>query len=379
MYKKIVNMTFLPVFENKETIIKAVLVPLMSIIVLTKVAVLNHGNMSVTISSNIIILILNVLIAISVHRILILGKGSVPLWGVSRIRKREVVFILTSILIALIVAAIMAVGIAALAMKLPNIIALPIMLVASIVALITFSRLSLVLPSIAINEPLTLKDAWNCTRNYKQLTFFTIIFFPLAITLVVGVLYTVIIKFFMGVISVHFDIFFPVLDVFLTVFMVSALSATYRFIKDKEPQAFPPSTHTYEEAFLNDEQNSNNIQEEQEIDVIQETINQEPKIQNNEIIIALNNEEFTVNTEEFPVSFQSIKQELIRQYENEGLTNIVVDTPDSWIAKHPENDEIYIALQKNPDGFDIEFMNVKEVDLNEGMREATQKEEKQED
>lgn len=377
MYKEIVNMTFLPVFENKEAIIKAVLVPLMCIIVLTKVAVLNHGNMSITVSSNIIILLLNVFIAISVHRILLLGKGSVPLWGVSRIRKREVVFILTSILIALIVAAIMAVGIAALAMKLPNIIALPIMLVASIVALITFSRLSLVLPSIAINEPLTLKEAWNCTKNYKQLTFFTIIFFPLAITLVVGVIYTIIIKFLMGIISVHFDIFFPVLDVFLTVFMVSALSATYQFIKEKEPQAFPPSTHTYEDVFLN---NIHEKQEPEEIEEVQNSINnQENQTQNSEIIIALNNEEFTVNLQEFPVSFNSIKQELIKQYENESLSNIVVDKEDSWIAKHPENEEMYIALQENPDGFDIEFMNVKEVDLNEGMRESTPKGKKQED
>lgn len=326
MYKKIVSLTFLPVFENKMVLIKALLIPLLVIVGLNIISKLYPENWPIHIFTIIVTLTVNIVIAITTHRILLLGKESVPKWGHFAVGKREFSFFIASILI----------GIVCIPILLLALIPYAGIFIAVIGMLIVFSRLSLMFPSIAIDKPLGMQEAWDFTKEYKLLTLFTIIIFPTIFTAIVGIVYTLVIKFLMGVVSEHLFVLFALLDVFMTVFVVSALSATYRVINEEHPEYFE--------------------------------IKKDKEVNQNEIVITSNGEEFIVNTQDFPLNFESIKAELIRQYENLGFNNIVVDKEDSWMAKNPENTNAYIALSTNTNGYTIEAYNVQEADLNEGMK-----------
>lgn len=192
-----------------------------------------------------------------------------------------------------------------------------------------FSRFSLALPSIAINKEISISDAWDYTKKYKLLTYFSIVIFPAIFTLILGFGYQLAIGFLIKVVSPKLNILYPVLDVFITVFVVSALSATYRVIKEDHPEYF------------------------------EKIIRKE-----NDTLIINNKNRIIVDTRETPISFKIIKNELVKQYEDLGFKDIVVDKEDSWMIKNPEIQNAYVSLSFNNSQYKIEAYNTKEADLN---------------
>lgn len=321
MYKKIVNLTFLPVFENKTALMKALLIPLICLILTNILLTTYPESFPISIFGIIMLTTINITIAIVTHRILLLGQNSVPTWGQFAFGGRELSFLIASFLIVIICIPIMFLSL------IPTV----GIFIAIFSLLVVFSRLSLVFPSIAIDEKLTLAQAWDFTKKYKLLTFFSIIIFPTVFSLIIGTVYTLIIGFLIGVISSKLYVLYPVLDMFMAVFIVSALSATYKVIKEQHPEYF--------------ENQANQTK------------------QNDELIIHNNKEQHSFNINEYEIDFERLKQELIRQYEQLGFDKIVVDKEDSWMAKHPENDNAYIALSLKDNEYKIEAYNTQQADL----------------
>jgi len=77
MYKRIINGTFIPVFKNNQVLIKALFLPLLLIIILDKISRMYSNDNFVTFSIIVLSLLINITIAITTHRILLLGSNSI--------------------------------------------------------------------------------------------------------------------------------------------------------------------------------------------------------------------------------------------------------------------------------------------------------------
>lgn len=237
MYKEIINLTFNLVFEKKYILMKANIVHLAVLMILyyfnmkNSHAILqeppNHLDMLLYSGNILLSYVVTVYIVITTHRILLLNDYPVPKWGLFKVTSREFSFLTTSLFLnfSIIVPVLVIGSIFEL---------LSIFWVWTITALIIwsilFSRLSLVLPSIAIDKKISFFDAWDYTKNYKLLTYFMTIIFPTVFTVVIGSVYGLVIIILSKTISNELNILFPVLQTFIIVFITSALSATYRYI-----------------------------------------------------------------------------------------------------------------------------------------------------
>lgn len=329
MYKRIINSTFYPVFENKLILMKALFFPLLLIIVLSELILRYSESIFIVSVLSILTFLLNITIAITTHRILLLGKDSIPPWGLFKFGGREFSFLITSIIIGLIIGVVIFFGSVPMMFMGESMIPKVIFIVVIFFATTLFSRFSLALPSIAINKEISISDAWDYTKKYKLLTYFSIVIFPAIFTLILGFGYQLAIGFLIKVVSPKLNILYPVLDVFITVFVVSALSATYRVIKEDHPEYF------------------------------EKIIRKE-----NDTLIINNKNRIVVDTRETPISFEIIKNELVKQYEDLGFKDIVVDKEDSWMIKNPEIQNAYVSLSFNKSQYKIEAYNTKEADLN---------------
>jgi len=188
--------------------------------------------------------------------------------------------------------------------------------------------MSLVFPAIALDEEIGIWESWNKTRNYKLITFFSIIIFPMIITILVGLIYSLVINFLVNVVSSYFDVLYVFLDLIITVLVVSTLSSTYKFIKK----------YTYEEENI--------------------------KIQKEELLIYEKDGNFKITIPFiFNKTFEEIKLELLFQYEKLGFSNIVIDKEDLWMIKNSQKKDAYISLSVGVNKFLIETYNVDKPQL----------------
>ncbi len=118
------------------------------------------------------------LIAINIHRVVILGSQSVSPLGVRFWDFREVTFILNALgllIIIHVIATILSLGLMGSMTFTTLFISLSI--IALIISIIC-SRFCLVFPAIAIDKTITFRKSWAVTKNYKWLIFLSVIITP---------------------------------------------------------------------------------------------------------------------------------------------------------------------------------------------------------
>lgn len=130
--------------------------------------------------TGIITLTMHTIVAVTAHRIIILGPTSVPIWGLNRWSMRETQFLLSLLTLGFGVVMLVSVG---LILPQPVGIALAIS-----IAIVVVSCLSLVFPSIAVGQPLTFKKAWALAQGNIFPLVVCVWLFPIAISLPVGAL-----------------------------------------------------------------------------------------------------------------------------------------------------------------------------------------------
>ena len=167
--------------------------------------------------------------AVTVHRLVLLGPESVPEWGLRRISKREVVFVLSFAFIT-VVALLPVILFTSLPVD-----SFAIGLLTLLIYVYLFSRLSLVLPAIAIDRWLTPLDSWRLSRPHQARLVFVLILFPIMLFmpfLLVIILIVSISPMLLGsVVPLYVaEVFESLATTFLLVFTVSALSIVYREI-----------------------------------------------------------------------------------------------------------------------------------------------------
>jgi len=228
-YKEIINDTFILLVKKRNVLAKALIIPFILLLIIdyyekSFATFSTSGNIFTNVSLLffvILSLIISIIVAITVHRVLLIEENPVPTWGFFKFGSREFKYIGFSILIGLVcIPTLIFVFIPAIGI-----------VITLIMVLIIISRMSLVFPAIALNEHMSILDSWNRTKNFKLITFFSIIVFPTIITLAVGIVYGLVINFLVKVVSSQLDILYVILNLFITVLVVATLSSTYKFIK----------------------------------------------------------------------------------------------------------------------------------------------------
>lgn len=335
MYKKIIINTFDTIFKNQNRLLEKLIVP---IIILTLInyylpqfinkEIISNFNINnfkfetfiIPILLFFLLIMLNISIAVTTHRVTILGPTSVPTFGGFIIGLKELKFLFKSILMTIIIA-------------IPVILSFFIPVVGPFVSLalifILFSRLSLIYPAISCDKKMSFYQAWKYTKNYKIITFFAVILFPVIFSFTVGFIYTLIIEVLIKLVSEHLVILYSILNVFILVFSISALSNLYILVK-------PESLNKIKEENIHEKEISVSKRKNLHKVIIEDT---------------------------YTVTFNSLKKELIKQYEKLNFNDLVLDREKSFLLKNPLNEEAYVSLRYDGNEFIIQTNHTEEPKL----------------
>ncbi len=255
------------------------------------------------------------MIAISTHRILILGNKSVSKWGNFKFTSREISYLFQciklSILISLYTLIPLIVILKLFENKSVHLLALSLVF---LVSTIIFSRMSLVLPSVAIDKKMDFRDSWKLTKNYRLLMYLLVIIFPISFSLIIGQARGIL----LDLSPLIFNILNPILNVFIIVFATSILSFTFRYILK-------------EENIINDDKKI--------VSSLIETL----ELKSNGIYKLL----FTDNNGK---SFQDISTKMIEEYSRYGFSEIAKNTDNELILINPNYEKSYVYLSYDNDG-----------------------------
>lgn len=216
------------VLDNGTALFKALLLPFLFIAVATII-----GSLIPHVIAYIVVMIFIfmqvVIIAVTTHRIILLGAESVPTWGMYKFTFREYYFAAHAVGIFLMFFALM--------QLIPSIIAnyqlasiagwmmgLCVSILALALILWFIGRLALVFPGIAINQGISFRMSWELTEKHQQRMFMTIAVLPFVLAITIGLLNAILS--FIPVLNI-LTIFLPFLEV---VIVIAMLSVSYRYI-----------------------------------------------------------------------------------------------------------------------------------------------------
>lgn len=212
-FKKVLAGAILSVFENRAVVAQVLMIPFFAFVAVGLAGYLDL-NALVSTGLSVVGVCIQVVFAITTHRVVMLGPDSVSKWGVISWSKRETFFLLHLVAIGLMITPLALLGI------------IPVAGWIIAIALIAYlmSRLSLVFPSIAINEGAGFKLSWQLTKNYQTLMLLVMVVVPLTLSIP---------TFIVGFIPYGFVVA-DFLSLILVVFEVAVLSMSYRLIVQKE-------------------------------------------------------------------------------------------------------------------------------------------------
>ena len=234
MYKNIIMKSIRDILDNYNVIGKALVIPTILLLILNFASTsFTQADKNFTLGSlffTFLSFIVDIVILITVHRILILGNESVPKWGLQKFEQREFSFFIKYFIIAIVF--ILVVVIITVCLQFIGIHIFAAIFLAMIICSIYISRVSLVFPAIAVDTKMTFKDSLEYTKGFKLLIYVTVIIFPVLFSVVFGGIYALIITALAQSISSHINILLVFLNVTISVFVVSALSNTYIYISE---------------------------------------------------------------------------------------------------------------------------------------------------
>ncbi len=230
MYKNILRDTFASVFEEKDALFKALIIPTLLLMFFNYFGAFDVNNLYLSIPIIVLTIIINITISITTHRILLLKENSIPTWGLFKLSSREGKFFLSTfglgfiiILVGLLIMVVVMIF-ESLFSNFLNTTLNAIIIICILFAILSIiSRLSIVFPAISVDKNITFTDSWHYTKDYKLLCFITIIVFPALFAIALSLPYGFIIDILADKISPHMTAFYSILNVFINIFIISAL------------------------------------------------------------------------------------------------------------------------------------------------------------
>lgn len=208
-FKKVVAGALVYVIQYRQVLLKALAIPFVVYLLLDAATLLDIPPVLEWLLAALGVGV-QAIFAITTHRVVLLGPGSVSTWGITSWSERETFFVLHIIGLGLLMVPIALVGF--------------IPIIGALVALVLIcwvtGRLSLVFPGIAVDKGVSFKLSWEMTQNYQMLMFLVVILFPMLLAIPAIIL---------GFIPYTF-LFSSFISTFVIVFQIAALSMAYQLI-----------------------------------------------------------------------------------------------------------------------------------------------------
>lgn len=215
--KNVVTNSISIIVDYRFLFIRALVIP--ALITSIGIAFMSESSsVAIVIIKHVIEWLVYTMLAITTHRIILLGPESASNWGIYIPKGREFNFIFHEILIGLCLMPLLIFG------MVPGfgqfiIIAMAIYFIA---------RWSLVFPSIATDNPLTMTESWNTTDSHQATMIFVIAIFPFVTHAYEFLAFLVDDAF-----SISFLLIMNFLSLIALIFTVAALSESYRLISNQ--------------------------------------------------------------------------------------------------------------------------------------------------
>ena len=211
--KKIILGVFGYMYMFRISFVKALFIPITILVILGYISI-DQSELKLVIPLDILSTFIYIIIAITTHRIILLGPNSIPEWGIYIPRKRELHFTIYFIGLSLL--------------TIPFIfISVQIPVIGLIISLLTISylaaRFSLVFPAIATDQNWSFSDSWKATKNYQFSMIIIVVIFPSIISLPEQILNYI----------PYMKILASLLAAITTVLTVAALSVAFQVITEK--------------------------------------------------------------------------------------------------------------------------------------------------
>ncbi len=204
------------VFEYRKQFTKALFIPI-AVLVLLDVIPIQESEITKIIILFVLPMVIYMVLAITTHRIILLGPQSVPVFGIYIPRKRELLFALYSIAVVSVI------------MPLVFFILIPTIgyYIALIASLYIIGRLSLVFPAIATDQRWTLYDSWKATHGHQVLMIIVVTIFPFVIGFPEQLLSKI----------PYISVLVSILSAVTMVFVVAALSVAFQVITEESNES----------------------------------------------------------------------------------------------------------------------------------------------
>ena len=211
--KKTIINSIRNVLKNKTVISKALVIP----ILLLSSAIIFQPKEPTALYiflATVVTWVIYTMLAVTIHRIILLGPDSVASWGLYVPGGRELEFFFFTFILGLLMIPV------AIFAFIPGIGTV----VSIILVIYLIGRLSLAFPSIATDQDIRISDSWNATKNYQVLMFVVVGIFPLIISIPEYIITAIPNETLYLFISNIFSLV-------TMVFIVAALSESYRLIE----------------------------------------------------------------------------------------------------------------------------------------------------
>jgi len=161
------------VFVLRAQLSRALAIPSLALILIIAFDNSNNGQSLITLFLGILEFVIYSVIAVTTHRLILLGPQSVPKWGLKKVTKRELKFILYSLglFIMLILPAQL------------TLIPFGGWILATLGMCYLLGRFSLVFPAIATDKNWSFQKSWWATQPHQIMMVTIVIIFPLLISI----------------------------------------------------------------------------------------------------------------------------------------------------------------------------------------------------
>lgn len=205
------------IYFYRSQLFKALLIPFLVILTLDVLTLFISNYYFLTIFI-IFSLMLQILIAITTHRIILLGPEYVPQWGILKWSRRETMFTFYLLALLFMPSPMIAFRFFPIMPIVSNI----LLILGIVFLLIIMPRLSLVFPAISIGDSYSFKKSWGLSTGFLKLMFFSVIVVPSIVSIPIRMLSTV----------PYTSLINSVSSSLTTIAVVTTLSVTYKYISE---------------------------------------------------------------------------------------------------------------------------------------------------
>ncbi|HFU75920.1 MAG TPA: hypothetical protein ENK66_06705 [Arcobacter sp.] len=309
--------------ENKISLLKSLSLSIGILVIANYYFVsIDEGSDTVSIYASFfsmfILIVVYPILAINIHRTLLLGSNSIPFIGIYTLSKREIkyLFYLIGLYVFILFISVlpMLIGVFFVSNE-EEVESLEYKLFAFIFSFILYyllARFSLIFPSIAIDKAISFNESWEYTKKYQILVIIGLVLFPLFIDQLLE--------------TISHNLIYSFVYFIESIFIIGILSLIYEYIIS--------NTVNFEDREL------------EEIKIIEYEKMFKVKIDNR-----------------YEISFELLKDEINNQYTSLSYTKNVVDNDNTWMIKKSDDGNSYVSVNKDKHYFYIEIFNTVKPNL----------------